>query len=243
MKFKIFSLFIFLSSPNAFAILGGQPVQFNEEPSGSVVRLSTLDRTTFCSGVVIAKNIILTAAHCSSMINADVVISTDPYSSYGPAFPIEKFIPHPDYVRGNYNTPDLAVIRLKADLYNPKIIPLAEAQTEVSEKTPIELTGFGISLDKDGNKEPSQLKHHYKFAERIENNLIEFDQRDRTGTCFGDSGGPAFITENSKRFIIAIDRSIKYRPSLVSNKYGMCFTKSQLTDIRPYLTWIRQNLR
>jgi secreted trypsin-like serine protease len=217
----------------ASAILGGQKVSYDEFPSGSVVRLAERDNTTFCTGVFITPKHILTAAHCKKNYWSDTLVSFDGTSSN--TLDIEKFISHPDFVSGKDMTPDLAVIVLRQPIRGVKTVELATMEIESFGSQKIHLMGFGITTKRKEDSVGSKLRHTFKNSFESENNLLVVNQKDFSGICSGDSGGPGIVEVNGKNYVLGINRSVDLTTP-------PCSEKAYLTRVIPFLSWITRTI-
>lgn len=140
------------------AIVGGSEV----EGVSPVVKLPG------CSGVLIAPDVMLTAAHCEA--NARLVIS-DHYAT------VDEFIPHPDY---DFPDNDIAIAFLSNPLDGFPVAPIGSV--ELGEATAI---GYGEDeLGDRGHREATVYVE--KVGKRVET-------APGPGGCFGDSGGGLFV--------------------------------------------------
>lgn len=246
MKIITFIL-VTLSALNSQALLGGEPVYYNEPISRSIVRISNpSNRKTFCSGVLISPNVILTAAHCEKPSVDSYFINIDPYTSSGSGYSVKKFIKHPNYNRDDFKSSDLALIILDTNVYNPQPISLHRNEFSNFQDTSGEifLFGFGVHIDKDKNIAPSTLRTATKERFSFEDGNLILDQNDNIGLCYGDSGGPVMLKTSSEKFvIIAINRSVGTKKNAGINDPKNCSTESHSTLIYPYLEWIKKEIK
>jgi secreted trypsin-like serine protease len=181
--------------------------------------------TYFCSGSIIAKDIVVSAAHC---VADDVKYPTDP-SKIVIVFATKLPMSGPDQIDASspairkitgykydpqwtgtqtaLNGPDahdLSILHFDGDLpagYAPATLLDSRADLTSGEK--IEIAGYGITSPNDQTgksagtlrKVALTLKGAYGQTEEMVN-----DTRTK-GSCSGDSGGPAFVTVNGQLYL------------------------------------------
>lgn len=240
-----------LQAPRASAILGGTRAEFNDDISRSVVRLvNPQTRRTYCSGVMVSNRVVLTAAHCQKEMGDHMSVVLDPYSSFATAYEIQKFERHEKYAKDSPETPDLALIILKNSIHYAQPIRLL-SMDQLNQYDPnqgVEIAGFGVHVVKD-SKGTEVISYDNYLRTVVKSNFgrdlaapqinIVVDQRDKTGVCFGDSGGPAFVNLNGARYVIGINRSVKAPENSSEKHFSNCFSpRGRMTLTAAHTAWI-----
>lgn len=171
----------------------------------------------WCSGTLIHSRVFLTAGHCTADLEAygikKVWVNFDQNAlNEKTLLDVEEVITHPDYNWGPTSNPhDVGVLILKKPVkrLTPATLPepgfldrlLAEgALRQGSDGAKFTLVGYGglldwpppvISYDDQRRFAVSEYQALLKAWLRMSQNQATCDG----GTCFGDSGGPAFWTE------------------------------------------------
>lgn len=200
-----------------------------------------VDRAGFCTGVVIAPRVVLTAAHC--------VVATDNMRVYyrGPGGePVLREIAataiHPLY---HAEAPakrivsiDLALIEIRAPLearFSPA--PLDESgAVEIGE--PLKIFGYGLALEGDG-KTGGALRAAKLTVRAPQSSILlwaEDPDHAGAGACTGDSGGPIVSAANGK--VLAITAW-----SAGAGHGRRCGALTQGPLIAPQKSWIADVLR
>lgn len=172
-----------------------------------------------CSGILIAPTVFLTAGHCTSdpRLAAGAKITFDPVVTNAAAIVTGTAHTAPDYSPSHYNlnsdSHDVGVITLDTPVTDraPAALPTATFLSKLrpAPGTPITVVGYG--RDQDGTtgggvtyvNDMTRDVGTIKFRARS-NGYIVADQVKADGACFGDSGGPDFLTVNGVEQLIAI---------------------------------------
>ncbi len=222
------------------AVLGGR--------DGGPQQASTLmvlsNRGGVCSGVVVAQNAVLTAAHC---VGARAEIRIHWRDASGEPVLIEPATVtiHPGYVAGaiaeRRPSVDLALIRL------PQALPSRFSPAQLSDAPwpraddPVTLAGYGVLREGDPRTTGTYRSANLNAVEpygpgRIllwASNPATSGQRPGAGACQGDSGGPMF---NAGGQIVAVTSW-----STGATKGG-CGLLSQGILLKPQRAWIDATL-
>jgi secreted trypsin-like serine protease len=218
------------------AIVGEAPLA-NQSIARHVVMVIGSDNT-FCSGVVIAQDLVLTAAQCIhpganySLVGFDRLVPKS----------VAKIFLHPEFDPASYlrrrMTADVALLKLIAPL-PPPYAPVALTDSPVSAGSRVIVAGFGqanagdnksvagvraASLVVTGNPGPIQIR------------LVDPSTRgdtDGLGACNGDSGGPVFDRSDGRLAVIGI-MSWATGPALSVGCGGM----TGVTPLVRYREWI-----
>lgn len=227
-------------------IVGGAPVSPGEFPYtcciGSFAQY-------FCTGVLIGKRIVVTAAHCGSSI-ANVYFGDAIPSEGGTGIivPVKRVIIHPDYDRFAFVRNDITVLILSKDA---PVDPVDVASgAELSSASDVTLVGFGFSdpmkpigfgtkrkvtvpmgvARRDDAEDLSALEQRFGFSSHHE--FVAGRKLLGRDSCNGDSGGPAFVDAGGTIKVAGVT-SRATREAMVNCGDGGIYVR-----LDQYLEWI-----
>jgi hypothetical protein len=162
--------------------------------------------TGFCSGTLIHPDVVMLAAHCIDPEENDWLVGSVGLGESGwlpeRSVQVTECQMHPEYDRTDQHL-DLAWCRLAEPVTDVPIVPLlmgCEVET-LGAGDVVTIVGFGATegiYDGDGGVDISG-QGTKRYTEMVieeldleENDLLLLG--DDTGACFGDSGGPAFVS-------------------------------------------------
>jgi V8-like Glu-specific endopeptidase len=226
------------------SIGGGEPL---EAAHKSVVRIAFKDQS-ICAGILVAEDLVLTAAHC---LKAD---DAESYKVVFPAAPgdrsrgVAEFRKVREDSLAFFPNFDVAWIRLVSaapEIYEPASILGHTSAVEVGKN----LTLVGTANDTachptDGVcrmvKLSIRLKSIWSSPHLINLAVVDSVGRsDTSGTCPGDSGGPAFIPVNGQELLYGIVAGKD--PIFTGGIATACGTPtSVLTRVGEYQDWIEE---
>jgi Leucine-rich repeat (LRR) protein len=211
------------TAPSQLDLVGGQLVPENSPAFRSTVSLSRINRSgfdSFCSGTLIAPNLVLTAAHCvDGMRSAKQFVvlfgqgQDDPDAVSVPVSAFQSYRPK-DGSR-YYPNFDIAWVKLDGQApagYQPaEILRSADAlKPLVGKDDAVLLSGFGRTKTGCQSTEPGcsgQRLQVQNFLRRFVNTthfqqLMVIGPKPLFGTCSGDSGGSAFAQVNGRWYVL-----------------------------------------
>ncbi len=228
-------------APPAAAMVGG--AQPTGEGAGRAVVMLTGSHGTFCSGVALARDLVLTAAHCVlpganyKLVEFDAVrqpVLKD----------IASIVRHPEFdvdaALRHRVTADVALLKLAAPL---KIVPaqLAPAGGSVVAGDRFVVAGYGLSVRGDGRSggtvraatlvatgQPGTLQ--IRLADPATKG-----ERAGLGACTGDSGAPVYRDSGGGLAVIGVV-SWSTGPALSEGCGGL----TGVTPLTRYRAWIVQ---
>lgn len=195
---------------NNFRIVGGAPVTTDPAVALLVMYDANGQLASTCTGTLIDAQWVLTAAHCISSpsvqgvgayFGTDATLQMDPgYVGYVEA---DQATFHPAWVDGGAPDQgnDVALVHLSQPA---PVEPIAINRTALTEQmlgADIYLVGWGIT---GGGQQDSMIKR------AVMSSLFDFDSsfmvvgNTATGTCSGDSGGPAFMMMNNQMVVAGV---------------------------------------
>jgi hypothetical protein len=161
-----------------------------------------------CTGVVLAQNIVLTAAHCvasgdkfwvgdGNLALPPWLISTAEQSGHQVTSPsllsaVDQVVPHPSFNIKDSGSPDLAVLKLAKPLPD-RFIPAVLSARHPAEGDHLIAAGYGKSSPNEFRPSPvlRMVLLQVTRADRGWAILTKFGE-DPAGSAPGDSGGPLF---------------------------------------------------
>jgi secreted trypsin-like serine protease len=225
---------------SAFAMVGGAATA--DKSVAQHVALIVGSRGTSCTGVVIARNLVLTAAHCA-LPGADYKIVEFDAARRPMLRDVSQVMAHPEFnlntLLGHHATADVALLRLKAPLPAAFVpAPLATQRT-VAVGDRFLVAGYGVAVRGDGRSggtirvadlvatgQPGTLQ--IRLVDAATNGA-----RAGLSACTGDSGAPVFQTSDGGLAIVGIV-SWSTGPALSDGCGGL----TGVTPLTRYRDWI-----
>jgi S1-C subfamily serine protease len=185
----------------------------------------------FCSGVVLAPTIILTAAHCVANANDSRV-----YLPGQPLMPLSRIAKHPDFhadaTRTRSRSIDLALVETADALPAEFTAPAFAPPTLYEIGTTFEIAGFGVAREGDAKTSGTLRTGSVTLRAPLSSVLLWLDDpQHETGACTGDSGGPVFTAEGKLAAIIAFAEGRGSR---------QCGKLTQAVLIAPHREWMER---
>ena len=173
----------------------------------------------YCSGTVVGKRTVLTAAHCEAP-TMDAVIDGQRITATG-------IHPHPGY-SGNFPYNDLLLMTFSQDLPGPIVDVFYDAGTDGC--TELIAQGWG----EDNIAGPIQLNESKYSVVKEGAMVLHTKQINPGGICFGDSGGPLYAVVNGELQLAGV----------TSTTYSQdCMIGGDHVNLRFYRPWLGANIR
>lgn len=245
-------------------ILGGLLADSSFQKANGIVQLKiiSLMGEATCTGSLIARDIVLTAAHCiadENLRGVAVLLSLDDRK-----LTEEQVI----YATGAAVNPDFAPTDDKAKVWNDIALlklekpapedfklaklPDAESIAQLTKGSKLTLAGYGITnavirkviQGKNGKQQMVELPGRGSGTLRRVSNIvvtdvtadqkeISFDQKNLRGACHGDSGGPALLQLKDGSYVqVGVT-------SRGTNQLGNCNEGAIYTGVYGQLDWIK----
>lgn len=181
-------------------IVGGE-AEGNFPAAGALI----YDNEVSCSGTLISPRVVLTAAHCLAEFGSaqghSFFLGTNANDlQSGTTIEVTQLIPHAQY-SGDGDSYDIGVVRLAADApVAPSMFNTQTMDDTFVGKTPL-FVGYGVTSGQGSDAGT-------KRSVTVPITSFEADgfryASDATGTCFGDSGGPAFLQVGGNLTVIGV---------------------------------------
>jgi hypothetical protein len=198
---------------------------------------------TFCTGVAIARDLVLTAAHCT-LPGADYKLMEFDAAHQPVLRDVAQIARHPQFdlksLLAHRATADLTLLRLAAPLgatFAPA--PLAGPMPAVASGDAFTVAGFGVAVRGDG-RTSGTLRAATLIATgqpgTLQIRLMDMQTQGEVagrGACTGDSGAPAFVTQDG-RLAVAGVVSWSTGPKLTNGCGGL----TGITPLVRYRDWI-----
>ena len=150
----------------------------------------------FCTGVVVARNVVLTAAHCVTKLD-DVRVHFHERAGQPMLWPVNAIAVHPQYranaIKTRERSIDLALVRM-VDPLPERFAPARLSSSGVSAGMRLRIAGYGVSREGWGDTSGVLRAGTLVVREPLSAVILwaEDPLKKGLGACTGDSGGPIF---------------------------------------------------
>lgn len=226
------------------AMVGGASVG---GPATQATVMIVGSRGNFCTGIAIARDLILTAAHCVlpgadyKLVEFDAQrqpkLRDVTYIARHPQFELQTLLAH-------RATADVALLKLAAPLFIGSPATLMSGTFKVAPGDVFTVAGMGVTIGGDGKS--GGVAHSAILTTTGQPGTLQirlFDPKTRgesagLGACTGDSGAPVF-QENSGRFVVI---GVVSWATGAKNEAG-CGGLTGVTPLVRYRDWIVETAR
>jgi len=214
----------FVDTTNAYSNTGAFIVK--EPTTGQIFPI--------CTGTLIAPNVFLTAAHCTSFFSAELAVqgftafvSFDNPLPFGPLttpttnlIPVTLVVTNPNFNQSQSDSGDIGILIIPQQVdITPATLPTQGLLDRLANRnglkdavfTPVgyglqnRVVGGGVPFFQDRNPIPRMFA--FSSFNALNKGYLRMSQNPSTGNggaCFGDSGGPNFLTVDGTQLIAAI---------------------------------------
>lgn len=227
-----------LNTLEAKGIIGGKEVEGLESFANSVVAVYDGEEGQLCTGTLISKNVVLTAAHCLNQnVGRMYIFFGRDLETEGIYVQVDKAAISPYWnSTADTDTGDIALLHFPGKApgsYKPiALLPTAMANLLENQG---ELTVSGYGVTDPASRETSKILH--KTQVRISDihfsdSEVLVDQTSGQGVCHGDSGGPAFVEVHGFYYLGGVTSRG------VNDAGRTCKTRAAITSIPYHRAWI-----
>ncbi|WP_031336076.1 trypsin-like serine protease [Rhodopseudomonas sp. B29] len=242
---KLSVLFAVALAAPASAMVGGAAA-----PAGDIARAVVTivgSRGNFCSGTLIARDLVLSAAHCVGP-GADYKIVQLDAQRQPQLRDVRRVAAHPDFdmraILGHRASADVALLQLAAPLAGKAPLPIGAPSDPLEAGQRFTVAGIGVAIRGDG-KSGGTIRAASLIATgrpgRLQIRLVDpatSNTREGLGACTGDSGGPALEQQDGRAVIVGV---VSW--STGANNAAGCGGLTGVTPLTLYRGWIEHTAR
>jgi len=231
-----------IASPAA-AMVGGAPA----DAAATAVVTIVGSRGNFCTGALIAPDLVLSAAHCTLPGATYKIVDYD--AGKQPRLrDVKRVSAHPDFnvqgILAHRASADVALLHLAAPMTGRSAAALGAPRAPLAAGNGFTVSGIGVTVQGDGRSggvvrsaalvatgQPGTLQ--IRLVDPATNNA-----RPGLGACTGDSGAPVFESQNGRPTIIGV---VSW--STGAGNVAGCGGLTGVTPLTLYRDWILQTAR
>jgi MYXO-CTERM domain-containing protein len=210
-----------------------------EDPA--VAALTFGGNRSFCTATLISPSVILTAAHCiddlGSDPNANIYFGPDIAGSGGSTRSIRFKKQHPMWTGDLSGRHDIGMMVMDFPADDPSIARKLNTSSPAADHVGADYrhVGFGV-FDRDTGSADGKKRTGTTTITGTQGDVI-LSGDDQVSVCFGDSGGPAYLTIDGEELVAGVH---SYTTS------SDCFAPNGDTDVQQYaddfiIPWIQDN--
>ncbi len=210
-------------------ILGGERASY-ADLRGTVALVEADSGFPYCSGTLVAPDVVITAAHCAIVFDPDtgkitglrdaasvLVVAGETalnLADSSNAYPLSRISVHPNYLQGPPEDPaeqfgglhDIALLALTDEVDELTPVPVldsAKARELLTLGSELVIEGYGTS-DQDGTQGGGILREAEVPLVRVGQDEFIAGQSGTPDTCPGDSGGPVYVERDGVLALVGV---------------------------------------
>lgn len=212
------------------------------------------DTFEICSGVFLAADIVLTAAHClpkdpkgklivfpelKNGLNMSSLMDSEKIGTI-------HFVAHPDFKESSKDSTgaisDIALLKLSRPANEARIVALPSKDHQLSVKQNLFITGWGMKSYWDSEAKlrwASVMPNVDTWKESKNLKFSHFPGKNGETFCPGDSGGPTLLKTTDGLVVIGVQSGSKG----CGNPLGLFHNQNHITYVPAHLDWIESVIR
>jgi hypothetical protein len=231
-----FALGAALMLPAAPALaLGGSEVSTGGRDLSAHTVMVLGARGSVCTGTLIARNVVITAAHC---VAGSKQIAVAYHEAGQPILQLTTGVAtNPGFSKNAKVSLDLALLRLQENMpmrFSPARLDGGGAAQAVGDN--LTIAGFGLSVETDPKSAGTLRTAEVRLLPRLFPRFLRVGldgDLSRLAICKGDSGGPVFATVNGGRVLAGVVYAAEK-----TGKATICGAAAQAVRVAPQRGWI-----
>ena len=234
------TIVMLLAAQPAVAMVGGA----STDTAAMAVVTIVGSRGNFCTGSLIAPDLVLSAAHCTMPGATYKLVDYD--ANRQPRLrDVKRVALHPQFnvqgILAHRASADVALLQLTAPMTGPAPASFGTPRTPLAAGNSFTVSGIGVAIRGDGRSggvvrtaslvatgQPGTLQ--IRLVDPATNNIAA-----GLGACTGDSGAPVFESQNGRPVIIGV---VSW--STGANNSAGCGGLTGVTPLTLYRDWIVQ---
>ncbi len=236
------------TSADQAGIIGGDKVSASSNIGRSTVGIYEPTIGYICTGTLIAKNMVLTAAHCVDPKAKDLVVIFSPEmkgSTPEQRRKVNTAIVHDKYKTdtASKETNDIAILRFDGEAPAAyQVAPILFEKGYLYNNRSTIVAGYGLNWATVVKKGAGTLRTTRLAIDDVNfsGTEVQLGQSVRKGICSGDSGGPAYLEINGQLHVWGVASRGDSIPVFFVPK---CMLFSVFTRVDAYQTWIQDTMR
>ncbi|MFT5679462.1 MAG: secreted trypsin-like serine protease [Myxococcota bacterium] len=234
-------LIILTLTASAQQVVGGTQVAAGDfQDTAGIVFGNSVD----CTGVLVAPNVVLTAGHCAGGITA-VVLATNDYQQSGEVIRVTETIEY----NNSWSSYDVSVLILEEDAQTEPAMIAQDCILDdyLYDGAKVTIVGYGAT-DNNGNQYSSRLNEADTTIDDDDCTIMQSGCNnsvspggelgagadDEFDSCYGDSGGPLYLSTPEGHFLIGLTSRGYSNSNLPCGQGGIYVRPDAIID------WIEQ---
>ncbi len=175
----------------------------------AVVALTRGGSSSFCTGTLISPSVVITAAHCAETAGSDpsvVIFFGSDTASDGIKIGVKREQRNPGWTGDLADNHDLGLVLMNYPQRDILPIPLNTTPASDLIGNDYRVAGFGVNdqanQTADGKKHTGMVSIADAYTPPQGDEIIINDPQ--TIICFGDSGGPGFVSDGTQEYLAGI---------------------------------------